>query len=89
MTGENIELFLCRHGHGERVAYDRLLGDAMRGDAALFARQDGVEAAWRIVDPILGNAAPIHPYEPGTWGPDEAEAMTATVGGWQAPKRTS
>ena len=57
------------------LPYERLLGDAMRGDQMLFARQDEIEAQWRIVDPVLGDATPIHFYEPGTWGPAEAERL--------------
>ena len=57
----------------------------MHGDATLFAREDGVEAAWAIVQPILGGTTPIHIYEPGSWGPDEAARLTAGVGGWHSP----
>jgi glucose-6-phosphate 1-dehydrogenase len=64
--------------------YDRLLGDAMDGDAELFARQDGVEAQWRIVDPILGNVVPVAEYAQGTW-PDAADKLAAPVGGWRSP----
>jgi len=67
-------------------AYERLLADAMHGDAMLFVRQDAVEAAWTIVEPILGNATPIHPYEPGTWGPAEAGHLADDVGGWHNPR---
>ena len=66
-------------------AYERLLGDAMDGDATLFAREDAVEAAWAIVEPILGDATPVHEYEPGTWGPAQATRLTADVGGWHCP----
>ena len=65
--------------------YERLLTDAMQGEATLFARQDAVETAWAIVDPILDDAAPVYDYEPGTWGPAEAEDMAAEVGGWRHP----
>ncbi|MEZ4389063.1 MAG: glucose-6-phosphate dehydrogenase [Candidatus Krumholzibacteriia bacterium] len=65
--------------------YERLLTDAMRGEATLFARQDAVELAWEIVDPILGDVVPVHPYDPGSWGPDAADAMAAAVGGWHHP----
>ncbi|MGI8856925.1 MAG: glucose-6-phosphate dehydrogenase, partial [Thermomicrobiales bacterium] len=70
MVGENVEL-IARHtpGGDEMAPYERLLSDAMRGDATLFAREDAIEAAWRIVDPILGDAAPIHTYDKNTWGP--------------------
>jgi glucose-6-phosphate 1-dehydrogenase len=65
--------------------YERLLGDAMAGDATLFARQDEVEAAWEVVQPILDGATPVHEYDPGTWGPSEADALTREVGGWHVP----
>jgi glucose-6-phosphate 1-dehydrogenase len=67
-------------------AYERLLGDALQGDATLFARQDAVEAAWAIVDPVLGSSTPLHTYLPGSWGPAEADALTAEVGGWAQPE---
>jgi glucose-6-phosphate 1-dehydrogenase len=67
-------------------AYERLLGDAMAGDPTLFARQDVVEAAWAIVDPVLGVTSPLHEYEPGTWGPTEADRLVADVGGWNTPR---
>ncbi len=70
---------------GRMGAYERLLGDAMAGDATLFARQDVVEAAWAIVDPIIHGPSPMYDYEPGTWGPAEADALTADVGGWNTP----
>jgi glucose-6-phosphate 1-dehydrogenase len=67
-------------------AYERLLGDAMRGDAMLFVREDAVEAAWAIVDPILGNATILHQYAPGSWGPHEADRLGIDVGGWHDPE---
>jgi glucose-6-phosphate 1-dehydrogenase len=67
---------------GRMDAYERLLGDAMNGDATLFARQDVVEAAWAIVDPVIHGPSPMFEYDPGTWGPTEADALTADVGGW-------
>jgi glucose-6-phosphate 1-dehydrogenase len=70
----------------EMDAYDRLLTDAMRGDQLLFVRQDAVEAAWAIVDPILGDCCPVEPYEPGTWGPSDARELAAEVGGWHDPE---
>jgi glucose-6-phosphate 1-dehydrogenase len=82
MAGENVELNFCYQPGEEMDAYERLIGDAMEGDATLFARQDGVEAAWRIVDPILEMASPLCIYEPGSWGPKEADKMVAHVGGW-------
>jgi len=85
LEGEPTELAFFRHeGRGEMEAYERLLGDALDGDPTLFARQDAVEAAWKIVDPVLGNVVPVRGYEPGSWGPAEADALTADVGGWTA-----
>ena len=84
MTSEPTELQVVQQPHGEAMgAYERLLGEAMEGDPTLFAREDAVEAAWSVVEPILGSATPVHPYECGSWGPPEAEALTADVGGWQ------
>jgi glucose-6-phosphate 1-dehydrogenase len=77
--------FLHHPGGDEMDAYERLLGDAMEGDATLFARQDAVETAWSIVEPILENVTPVSDYEPGTWGPREADRLTAEVGGWHIP----
>lgn len=85
MTGEDIELYVCRQEGDEEGAYERLIGDAMEGDASLFARQDGVEEAWRIVDPILKMPTPVFEYAPGTWGPNEAQALVANIGGWHNP----
>ena len=86
MTTDPTELRFVHQPDGEEMdAYERLLGDAMHGDATLFAREDGVEAAWAIVQPILGGTTPIHIYEPGSWGPDEAARLTAGVGGWHSP----
>jgi glucose-6-phosphate 1-dehydrogenase len=67
-------------------AYERLLGDAMQGDATLFVREDAVEAAWAIVDPVLANATSLHPYEPGSWGPHEADRLAIDVDGWHNPE---
>jgi glucose-6-phosphate 1-dehydrogenase len=84
-TGETIELLASRSaGANERDAYERVLGDALAGDRTLFAREDHVEEAWRIVDPILQANTPVHPYEPGSWGPTELRAITPP-GGWQEP----
>ena len=69
----------------EMEAYERLLTDAMKGDSLLFVRQDAVEAAWAIINPILGNAVPVLPYQPGSWGPPEAARLGACVGGWHDP----
>jgi glucose-6-phosphate 1-dehydrogenase len=85
MVGEHVELTVCHQGGDEMEPYDRLLGDALDGDAMLFARQDGVEAQWRIVDPILGNAVPVAEYAQGSWGPEAADKLAAPVGGWHNP----
>jgi glucose-6-phosphate 1-dehydrogenase len=69
--------------------YERLLTDAMNGDAMLFVREDAVEAAWAIVQPILGDSAPALSYEPGSWGPEEANRLAADVGGWHDPLEKS
>jgi len=70
---------------GEMDAYERVLGDAMHGDATLFAREDYVEEAWRIVDPVLKAETPVYEYEPGTWGPKEVDSRISPPGGWQNP----
>jgi len=69
----------------EMDAYERVLGDAMQGDPTLFAREDYVEEAWRIVDPVLKEGTPVFDYEPGTWGPKEADARVSPPGGWLNP----
>ena len=69
----------------EMDAYERVLGDAMQGDATLFAREDYVEEAWRIVDPVLKETSPVYEYEPGTWGPKEVDSRVSPPGGWRNP----
>jgi glucose-6-phosphate 1-dehydrogenase len=69
--------------------YERLLGDALRGDPALFVAEAGVEAAWSVVDPVLGNAPPVNDYDPNTWGPPEADLLIAGDGGWHNPQPTA
>jgi len=86
MVGQRVELLASHHpGAEEMDAYERVLGDAMAGDRALFAREDYVEEAWRIVDPVLKKDTPVHEYEPGTWGPREVDHVVAPPGGWQNP----
>jgi len=85
MAGEEVELYVCNASPEAREAYERLIGDAMAGDATLFARQDGVEAAWAIVDPVINQGGPVYRYEPGSWGPREADRMVAAYGGWYDP----
>jgi len=85
LPGQSVEIVGSRHPSAEGMdAYERVLGDAMAGDATLFAREDYVEEAWRIVDPVLKAGTPVSPYEPGTWGPKEVERVTPP-GGWQNP----
>jgi glucose-6-phosphate 1-dehydrogenase len=85
MAGREVELFACNQQADEMTAYERLIGDAMRGDATLFARQDAVEAAWEVVDSILDGARAPLPYGDGTWGPVDADRMTSPHGGWYDP----
>ena len=86
MTGSDVELALTEQAADNMPPYERLLGDAMRGQNELFAREDLVEAQWRAVEPILGNATPLYEYAPGTWGPDEASPLIADDGPWSNPK---
>jgi glucose-6-phosphate 1-dehydrogenase len=81
-----VELSAIQHTTSEDMEpYERLLGDAMEGDGTLFAREDEVEAAWEIVEPILKTPTPVREYAPGSWGPAEADNLTVEVGGWYAP----
>jgi glucose-6-phosphate 1-dehydrogenase len=66
-------------------AYERLLGDALRGDSTLFARQDEVDAEWAVVNGVLDDAVPCHPYEPGSWGPPECNRVVMPPEGWRDP----
>jgi glucose-6-phosphate 1-dehydrogenase len=78
LIGDPAELKVVNHPHGDEMdAYERLLSDAMAGDGTLFAGQEGVEAAWAVVQPVLGSVVPVHDYEPGTWGPSEAEKFVS------------
>jgi glucose-6-phosphate 1-dehydrogenase len=86
MAGEQLELVVRQIHADEMKPYERLLGDALRGDPTLFVREDSVEAAWSVVDPVLGNATPVHEYDPNTWGPKEADRIIADDGGWHNPK---
>ena len=86
MVGDAVEL-VARHAiTGEKSPYERLIGEAIRGDASLFTRDDVVEAAWRVIDPILRSVVPVEEYEPGTWGPAAARAVIAEGEGWHDPK---
>ena len=86
MVGQAAEMIASHHpGPDEMDAYERVLGDAMEGDATLFAREDYVEEAWRIVDPVLKASTPILEYEPGSWGPTEVNQRVAPADGWSNP----
>jgi glucose-6-phosphate 1-dehydrogenase len=81
-----VEMVVSRHPRADEMdAYERLLGDAMTGDATLFAREDYVEEAWRIVDPVLKAGIPVHEYLPNTWGPSEVDQKVSPAEGWQNP----
>jgi glucose-6-phosphate 1-dehydrogenase len=87
LVSKPTQLSVIEDDTAEEVdAYERLLGDAMRGDAMLFVREDAVEAAWAIVDPILGNTTPLEQYDPGSWGPQESVRLADDVGGWHDPE---
>ncbi len=85
MIGEQRELYLCNEFPDEMSPYERLLGDALAGEGLLFARQDGVEQAWRVVDKVLTRHHVAHPYARGSWGPKEADRTIASEGGWHNP----
>jgi glucose-6-phosphate 1-dehydrogenase len=84
-VGDQRELYLFDEQPGEEAPYERLLGDAMAGDGALFTREDAVEAAWTVVEPVLKNPPRARAYRRGSWGPHEADALTAAEGGWHNP----
>ncbi len=85
-VGEQRELYLLEGQAGEESPYERLLGDAMSGDGALFTREDAVEAAWAVVDPVLKSHHRVRPYRRHTWGPKAADTIIATDGGWHNPE---
>jgi glucose-6-phosphate 1-dehydrogenase len=86
MVGEHIELVVRPEPSDEMLPYERLLGDALRGDASLFVREDVAEVAWAIVAPILGDATPLYEYEPGSWGPLEADRILSGEDSWHDPQ---
>ena len=88
LVGEQRELYLLEQQPGEEAPYERLLGDAMIGDGALFSREDAVEAAWAVVDPILKKHHRCLPYKRDSWGPKEADTILASDGGWHNPTVT-
>jgi len=85
-VGDQRELYLLDERCGEETPYERLLGDAMAGNGALFVREDAVEAAWAVVDPVLHNAPPVQCYERHSWGPQQADVLIAPDGHWQNPR---
>ena len=86
MIGQRAELVASRQPWRRReAAYERVLSDALEGDATLFARMDYVEEAWRIVDPVLAMKTPVREYEPGTWGPPRRAQDITPPGGWANP----
>jgi len=84
-VGDQRELYLVEEQEGEESPYERLLGDAMIGDGALFTREDAVEAAWAVVDPVLKTHHRVRPYRRLSWGPREADTIIASDGGWHNP----
>jgi glucose-6-phosphate 1-dehydrogenase len=85
-VGDQRELYLLEEQPGEEAPYERLLEDAMAGDGALFTREDAVEAAWAVVDPVLRTHHRVRPYRRGSWGPKAADALIAADGGWHNPR---
>ena len=85
MVGEDVRARRLPRARRRDVALRAAPRRRHRGDPTLFAREDGVEAAWRIVDPVLAMPTPVHLYEPGSWGPREADGMIAAYGGWDDP----
>ena len=86
LVSEPTEFQIMHHPSGDEMTpYERLLGDALDGDAMLFAREDAVEAAWAVVQGVLGHVVPAHEYKPGTWGPGAAKKLAADIGGWHDP----
>ncbi len=84
-VGDQRELYLVDERPGEEGPYERLLGDAMTGNGALFTREDAVEAAWAVVDPVLENHDRVHPYRRHSWGPKQADALIAAHRNWHNP----
>ncbi len=91
MRGEPVELIARHRSEAEKSPYERLLGDAIRGDTALFTQDDSVEAAWRVVDPVLTAQTPVLEYDPGTWGPAAANDIVNGEDVWHdpGPEKTS
>jgi glucose-6-phosphate 1-dehydrogenase len=85
MVGSDVEMLLTEQQSAYKPPYQRLLGDAMHGIGDLFGREDIVDAQWRVVEPILDNVTPLYKYEPGSWGPAEAEELIGADGPWRNP----
>jgi glucose-6-phosphate 1-dehydrogenase len=86
MRGEPVELIARHHSEKEKSPYERLLGDAIRGDTTLFTQDESVEAAWRVVDPVLRDPNPVSEYEQGSWGPAAANDVVDGGEVWHDPK---
>ncbi|WP_201315152.1 glucose-6-phosphate dehydrogenase [Dyella sp. EPa41] len=87
MRGESVELLARHRSVGEELPYQRLIGEAIRGDPSRFTSDACVEAAWAVLDPVWDNAGPVHEYAPGSWGPEAADAIASRHGGWHDPKK--
>lgn len=85
LVGEDVELYVCNGAEDEMGAYERLIGDAIVGDPTLFTRDDAILEAWRIIDPLMHMASPLHVYPRGSWGPPEADQLARSRHGWRAP----
>jgi glucose-6-phosphate 1-dehydrogenase len=86
MLGASTEMLARQNADSDEMdAYERVLTDAMAGNATLFAREDYIEEAWRIVDPVLKANTPVYEYEPGTWGPAQVEQRIVPPDGWHNP----
>lgn len=85
LVGQDVELYVCNSGDDEMGAYERLIGDAIEGDPTLFTREDAVLEAWRIIDPLTRMKTPLHIYEPGSWGPAEADRLQWRGRPWREP----
>ena len=85
-VGDQRELYLVEEQPGGELPYERLLGDAIAGDGALFTREDAVEAAWAVVEPVLKTHHRSRTYKRGSWGPKEADALIAANGRWHNPQ---
>jgi glucose-6-phosphate 1-dehydrogenase len=88
MAGEDVEPAEYEDPADDMPPYERLLRDALKGGPSLFTREDAAEASWRVVDPVLGDATPVHEYKPGTWGQRKAAHLSADIGGWHDPSET-